>query len=130
MCCASNIRILWKLKGYANKCGGKISGKISSVSLLGHSLKPINSFLKRNNYKKQSKILSLSLFILFEIVLKARKSTQTAGQERRASLFIDNFAVWFCRFNSLKYERSQFSLSCSFLQVILFLLRTQMKCFC
>lgn len=124
------MRIFWKLKGHAKGHAGKISGKISAVSLLDHLLKQINSFEKRKNCKKQNKILSLSLFILLEIVLKARKNIQTAGQESRASLFIDNFAIWFCTFNSLGYERSQFLLSCSFLQGILFLLRTQLKCFC
>lgn len=102
-----------ELKGLVteNKC----AGKIFAVPLLDHLLKPINSFEKGSDCKKKlSKILSLSLVILFEMPLKVRKIIQPAEQqESRASLFTDHSVLCFFRFKSLRQERRQFSLSCS-----------------
>lgn len=65
------------------------------------------------------------------MVLNGRiKTFKLLGKKEGHHCLLTIFAVCFCRFNSLVYERSRFSLSCSFLQGTLFLLRIQMKCFC
>lgn len=127
--------LCFKHKNYAGVKGlvteNKRAGKIFAVPLLDHLLKPINSFENGGDSKKLSKILSLSLVILFEILLKVIKIIQTAGhQESRALLFIDRFVICFFRLKSLRHERRQYSSSCSCLQGILFLLRIQLKYFC
>lgn len=65
-----------------NKC----AENISAVLLFDHLLKLINSFENQKVCKKPSKILSLSLVILFEMLLKVRKTIQTARHQESSCL--------------------------------------------
>lgn len=76
--------LCFKHKNYVGVKGlvteNKCAGKISAVPLPDHLLKAINSFENADDCKKLSKILSLSLVILFDVFLKVRK-IQTSGQQ-------------------------------------------------
>lgn len=76
--------LCFKHKNYVGVKGlvteNKCAGKISAVPLPDHLLKAINSFENVDDCKKLSKILSLSLVILFDMFLKVRK-IQTSGQQ-------------------------------------------------